>query len=159
MSKFVLGIDPGIADCGYAVLEHVGHQEFNVTECGSWKTDKHDSVSERLAVIKHNISDILNRHDISRAGVEELFHQKNIKTAVTVAQARGVVMAEIADKDIPCAEFTPTQVKSMIAGYGKADKYQMKEAIKVLLKLKELPESDDAIDAIGIAVATAWTRM
>jgi crossover junction endodeoxyribonuclease RuvC len=154
----ILGIDPGIATTGYGVIRKIGSQKtknrksLKCLEYGCIKTDSKLAASERLKKIHKKITEIITQHQPSILAVESLYFFKNLKTAIPVSQAKGVILLAAAQKKIPVVEFTPLQVKMVITGYGRAEKKQVQKKIKTLLKLKELPRPDDAADALAIAL-------
>ncbi|GMA59829.1 crossover junction endodeoxyribonuclease RuvC [Alicyclobacillus fastidiosus] len=148
----VLGIDPGIARLGYGVVDVEGSSLRCVTY-GCIETDAHTPLAVRLQTIFHRLTDILLTHHPSVMAVEELFFNRNTTTAFTVGQARGVALLSAAEQSVVIAEYTPMQVKQAVTGYGRADKRQIQQMVKVLLGLAELPKPDDAADALAIAIA------
>jgi len=151
-SKIFLGIDPGLATTGWGVIKKV-NQKIEVVDWGIIKTNKTTEFPKRLVQISQDIQELINEYQPDKAGVEELFFCNNAKTAFFVGQARGVVMMELAKKKIPITELTPLQVKQSISGYGKADKKQVQQMVKAVLKLKVIPKPDDAADALALAIA------
>lgn len=149
--KIVLGIDPGLADTGYGVICQNGN-DISVVAYGSIKTAAKQPLAKRLEIIEHQINHIIQKYKPSRAGVEQLFFCTNVKTAIAVGQARGVVLLTLSKNKIPLTECTPLQVKQAVTGYGQADKKQIQQMVKTILKLKELPRPDDAADALAIAI-------
>ncbi len=149
-----LGIDPGLLTVGFGVVEGE-RDDFKFVDCGVIKTKPADSLAERLAMIQQDLADLIKTFRPAAVGVEELFFAKNVTNAIKVAHARGVILLEAARAGLPILEFTPLQVKSMICGYGQADKSQMQEMVKRLLHLKSPPRPDDAADALGIALCAA----
>ena len=155
-SKIILGIDPGFADMGYGLIK----SEKNKLECldyGSIKTFKTLSLSERLEQIEHELVKIIQKYHPDRAVVEELFFCTNVKTAIAVGQARGVILLTLIKNKIPLIECTPLQVKQALVGYGRADKNQVQQMVKITLGLKEIPKPDDAADALAVAVTHGQT--
>lgn len=151
---FFLGIDPGLSEVGFGIIE-VKDREPEFVDCGIIKTVPSDSFPERLTIIKKDLVEILGMHSYSAVGIEELFFVKNVTSGIKVAHARGVIMAEVHQKGLPIHEFKPTEVKSNICGSGHADKRQVQEMVKRLLGLTALPKPHDAADALGIAILTA----
>ncbi|PIZ74101.1 crossover junction endodeoxyribonuclease RuvC [Candidatus Peregrinibacteria bacterium CG_4_10_14_0_2_um_filter_43_11] len=154
MEKIFLGIDPGLATIGFGVIKSDGDKHIFV-DCGVIKTPAGLSLEERLHSIKEDCDDLVRTIQPDAAGVEELFFAKNVTNAIKVAHARGVLLESIFAHNIPLFEMTPLQIKNNICGYGQADKIQMQEMIKRLLNLSGIPRSDDAADALGIAICTA----
>jgi len=149
----ILGIDPGTTIIGYSILEIIKNN-INLLDYGCIKTDN-SSEEEKLIQIGEDIKIILNKWEIEKASIEDLFFTNNAKTAIKVAQARGVIMYEIAKKGIEIHSFTPPQIKSAICGYGKADKKMVQKMLKTILNLKEIPKQDDSADAIAAGICLA----
>lgn len=154
----ILGIDPGTATTGYAVIQKAKNNSYMILDFGVINTDKHISDAERLLVLFSDLSEIIKKHKPDRAGVEKLFFTTNQKTAITVAQARGTVLLALEQHTIPIHEFTPLQVKSTICGYGSADKKQVQYMVKQTFKLDKIPKPDDAADALAIALCAGLKR-
>lgn len=153
----ILGIDPGIADTGFGIVEaHAG--EYKALGYGSIVTKKTDTLTDRLLQLFDALSALIKKYKPERVAVESLFFAKNTKTAITVAHARGVIL--LAGNKAGCVveEYTPLQVKQALTGYGAADKNQIQQMVKTILKLKEIPKPDDAADALAIAVCAAQTQ-
>lgn len=153
----MLGIDPGVARTGWAIIE--GKKDIvSFQDSGCINTAKTTPFEKRLATIYQEITGLIKKYNPDTVVVEEIFFHKNAKTAIAVSQARGVIMlaAEQAKKQIK--EFTPLQVKQAICGYGRADKQQVQRMIKAMLKLEKIPKSDDAADALAIAVCGLITK-
>ncbi len=147
----ILGIDPGTATTGFGVIEHTGNRIRHI-ENGVIKTFPKDLQSDRLLIIKKAFVKILNKHKPDHLAIEKLFFSKNASSARYVYQSLGVMLMCAADKKIPITEYAPNEVKSAITGFGKADKKQMQEMVKVLLNLKEIPKPDDAADGLALAI-------
>lgn len=153
-SNIVIGFDPGIAITGYGIL-----QDERVLEYGVIRTSAHTPTAERLCSLYDQTQAILQRYAITHAGCEQLFFARNVSTALTVGEARGVLVLAISQAHIPLFELTPLQVKQSISGYGQASKQQMQYMVKSILHLDHLPQPDDAADALAIALATqAYAR-
>lgn len=150
----ILGIDPGLATIGFGVVEGE-RDDFKFVDCGVIKTNPADSLAERLAMIQKDVAHLFKTFHPAAVGVEELFFAKNVTNAIKVAHARGVILCEAAQAGLPILEFTPLQVKNNICGYGKADKKQLQAMVGRLLRLKKSPKTDDAADALGIAICAA----
>lgn len=148
----ILGIDPGIGRCGFAVIEHTG-RDTTLRECGCIVTGADMPESSRLVEIRKDLNYIIHKWQPDMAAVESLFFAVNAKTAMTVGQARGVILVTLAEHNLKIIELTPLQVKMSVTGYGKADKKQVQTMIVKLLKLKKVPKPDDAADAAAIAWA------
>lgn len=147
----IMGIDPGIAILGYGVLEYKGNS-FRVIDYGAITTEAGTPMSLRLKIIYEQLHALLEQFKPDAFAVEELFFNKNIKTALTVGHARGVAVVTAANMNIPIYEYTPLQVKQAVAGYGRAEKKQMQQMVKILLNLKEVPKPDDVADALAVAI-------
>jgi crossover junction endodeoxyribonuclease RuvC len=150
-----LGIDPGTATTGYALIKKLPRGLYEILDYGVIQTDKKLSDAERLVVLRDDLKEIIKHHKPKAAGVEKLYFESNAKTAMTVSQARGVVLVTLAENKVDLHEFTPLQVKSMICGYGKADKKQIQFMVQKTFGLKKLPKPDDAADALAIALCAA----
>lgn len=142
----VLGIDPGVARVGYGVLDGMRCVGYGCIE-----TEKTTAGALRLLQIRREVAALIKTHRPDVVAVEKLFFQKNVKTAIMVAEARGVILAAAAEAGLPVAEFTPLVVKQALTGYGKAEKGQVQRMVKSLLGLREVPKPDDAADALAIA--------
>jgi len=152
----VLGIDPGTATTGFGILEKKGKQ-IKVLNYGCIITDPYFSDGERLKKINKEVNNLIKKYNPDVISIESLYFFKNLKTAMPVSQAKGVILLAAANKKIPVFEFTPLQVKMAITGYGKAEKNQVQKMIKKILNLEEKPKDknkrkDDASDALGIAL-------
>lgn len=148
-----VGIDPGTAICGYGVVESQGSR-LRAIDYGAIQTSAALPASERLQVIHHQLGDVLKQYQPQVAGVEQLFFNKNVRTAMAVGQARGVILLTIANHGITLAEYTPLQVKQSVVGYGKATKEQVIYMTQRLLSLSDKPKPDDVADALAIAICT-----
>jgi crossover junction endodeoxyribonuclease RuvC len=153
-SSVILGIDPGIADTGFGVIR----QEAGRLTClayGSIKTVSKTPLPDRLNIINIELGKIINKYSPDLVATEELFFCKNVKTALVVGQARGVILLTARQNDLEVKEYTPLEVKQAVSSYGKADKGQVQRMVKLLLNLKEIPKPDDAADALAIAICAA----
>ncbi len=154
MSKIILGVDPGIADTGYGLIEKGQGGKISCLAYGSIKTKAGLPIAERLETLNNELEKIIKKYQPALAAVEELFFYNNAKTAIAVGQARGVILLTCRKNKIPLTEMTPLQVKQTIAGYGQAGKAQVQKMVKLLLNLKEIPRPDDAADALAIAISS-----
>ena len=154
----ILGIDPGTATTGYSVIKKQKNNTYEIIDYGVINTAKTETNSARLLTLQKDLRHIIEKYKPDLAGVEKLFFENNAKTAMTVSQARGVVLVTLEEFNIPLQEFTPLQVKSTICGYGKADKKQVQYMIQQTFRLKKIPKPDDAADAIGIALCAGLRR-
>lgn len=152
----ILGIDPGTASTGYGVLKKTRSLKFkNCFECvgyGLIKTDPAFLASERLKKLNNDLNSLIKKYQPKLLVVENIYFFKNLKTALPVSQARGVILLTAAKKKIPVYGLTPLEVKMAITGYGWAKKPEVQERMKKLLRLKEIPKPDDAADALAVAV-------
>lgn len=151
-----IGFDPGTARVGYGVLR--GPDPLVVLDFGVISTSPRDPMPDRLAQIYHEAGSILRMYSPSVCALEQLFFSRNVTTALAVGQARGVLMLAAAQRAMPVAEYKPAEVKQAVSGYGKADKAQMQEMIRILLGLDEVPYPDDAADALAVAVCHLHTE-
>jgi crossover junction endodeoxyribonuclease RuvC len=151
----ILGIDPGIATVGYGALLHARVNQFTYLASGTIVTPKNMSAGERLAMIRKDLIQLIEQFNPNILAVEAIFFFKNAKTAMSVAQARGVILETAAACNIPVAEYTPMQVKLQITGFGKADKRLVQEMVASRLDLPQVIKPDDASDALAIAVCHA----
>lgn len=152
----IIGIDPGYAIVGWGVLDYRGNR-FTTLDYGAVTTPAGMPFEERLLRIYREIDQILTIYKPDAMSVEKLFFTTNQKTAIDVAQARGVILLCATQHQIPCFQYTPLQVKQAVVGYGKAIKSQVMEMTKRLLHLKEVPKPDDTADALAIAICHAHT--
>ncbi len=147
----ILGIDPGTAICGYGVVKKENYR-FRLVDYGAVNTPASMSLENRLVRIYDGITMLINKYQPDEMAVEELFFNSNAKTAISVGQARGVILLAGAHKHIPIYEYTPLQVKQGIVGYGRADKKQIQYMVQTMLNMRETPKPDDAADALAIAI-------
>ena len=153
----ILGIDPGIAIVGYGVIE-ADRGNFRAIDYGVITTPKEESTPVRLKMIEESLTKLIDKYQPENIAIEELFFQTNAKTAITVAEARGVILLTAINKCGRLYEYTPLEIKQAITGYGKADKKQMQTMVKILLKLRDIPRPDDAADALAAALTHAQTN-
>ncbi|MDO4793724.1 MAG: crossover junction endodeoxyribonuclease RuvC [Filifactor alocis] len=153
----VLGIDPGYAIVGYGVLNYDGNH-FAVVDYGSIQTSAGQEFIDRIEKIHRGVSLLLEKYKVDEVAIEELFFSKNTKTAIDVAQARGVILLAARQYGAGVYEYTPMQVKQGICGYGGAPKEQVQGIVKTILNLKEIPKPDDTADALAIAVSHCHTN-
>jgi len=149
--RVALGIDPGTAIVGYAVVMAKG-SELQMLTCDVVTTPAKMPLAQRLQIIYEQLSTIIATYKPNEAAMEELFFAKNARTAMTVGQARGVAMLALANGGLSVAEYTPMQVKQAVTGYGSANKDQVGEMVRILLKLARVPRPDDAADAAAVAI-------
>jgi crossover junction endodeoxyribonuclease RuvC len=147
----VLGIDPGTATTGYGVVEEV-QGELQALAFGVIKTPADQSLPTRLQSIYRAMRELAAEWKPDASAVEELFFSRNVRTAMSVGQARGVALLALADAGLVVAEYTPLVIKQAVTGYGSADKAQMQEMVRLLLGLAKVPRPDDAADALAVAI-------
>jgi crossover junction endodeoxyribonuclease RuvC len=150
----ILGIDPGLAIVGWAVLDSVKGQVYPVA-FGAIRTPAHTKVEERLSTIKSDLETIIEKYHPDEMAVEEIFFNTNITTGISVSEARGVILCTAYDKGLKISEYTPLQVKQAVVGYGRAEKHQVIAMVTSILKLKAPPKPDDTADAVAIAICHA----
>lgn len=153
-----IGIDPGTAITGYGVVQRSPNGDLQAVDWGVILTPAEMPGPERLQVIFHSLSELLSKHQPQTAAVESLFFQRNVRTAMSVGQARGVVLLALQLAGLPIADYNPNQVKQAVSGYGAADKGQMQSMVRALLNLPELPKPDDAADALAVAICHLNTQ-
>lgn len=147
----ILGIDPGTATTGFGVIDVAGGK-LKCVDAGVIITRPEVAMQDRLATIYSELTELIEEFKPDAIAIELLYFASNVTTAISVGQARGVVMLVAAQAKLPMAEYTPLQVKQAVTGYGKADKRQIQEMVKTLLKLNAIPKPDDAADALAIAI-------
>ncbi len=157
-AKIILGIDPGIADTGYGIIKAEG-SHLTCLAYGSIKTSTQTDLISRLESLHQELDKIIKKFRPDYSAVEQLFFNKNVKTALIVGQARGVALLTLKQNKLPVFEYTPAQVKSAVAAYGQASKLQVQKMVKLILNLKELPRPDDAADALAIAICALNCRL
>ena len=157
----VLGIDPGTAITGYGLVDF--QDDLRLVDCGAIVTPAGMALPQRLLAIHHDLSAILARFHPQVAAVEELFFSKNVRTAMSVGHARGVVLLALAQAGLPIYHYKPSEVKQAVAGYGGASKSQVQEMVRLLLGLDTILTPDDVADAVAIAICHAhgahWNRL
>ncbi|MDP4008430.1 MAG: crossover junction endodeoxyribonuclease RuvC [Candidatus Peregrinibacteria bacterium] len=147
----ILGIDPGTAITGFSLLEF-NKQNVHLIDYGCIRTKSTEPHHERLNEIAEDIDSLIRKYKPNICAIEKLFFSKNVKTAMSVSEVRGVLMHLAAKAGLEIYEYTPNEVKSNVTGDGKADKLQVQKMVKTILNLKEIPQPDDAADAIAIAL-------
>ena len=150
----ILGIDPGVAIVGFGLIETGGGVQ-RMLQYGAITTPAGLPLAARLAQISRNMEELIDTFQPDEMSIEELFFSKNITTGIAVAHARGVILCAAEKKQLPIYEYTPMQVKQAVVGYGLADKKQVMDMTRRLLKLKAVPRPDDAADALAIALCHA----
>lgn len=150
----ILGIDPGFAITGYSIIDYIGNK-FYLRTSGAILTEAKTSFPLRLEKINKELAEIIENYNPDAMSIEELFFNNNAKTAINVAQARGVVLVVGCQKQIPTYEYTPLQIKQAVAGYGRADKIQVQKMVKAILNVEKLPKLDDTTDSMAAAICHA----
>ena len=150
----ILGIDPGFAIVGYGIIEYSGGK-FRPLEYGAVTTEAGEDMFVRFKKIYDDLTEIIIKTKPDAMAIEELFFNSNQKTAINVAQARGIILLAAMNCGVPIFEYTPLQVKQAVVGYGRAEKTQVQQMVKSLLKLEKVPKPDDTADALAIAICHA----
>jgi crossover junction endodeoxyribonuclease RuvC len=158
MAKIILGIDPGIADTGFGIIKEDGGR-LSCLSCGSIKTPSTAALSVRLEMLYLKLDKLIKDYRPDLAAVEELFFNKNVRTALIVGQARGVALLTLKQNGLPLVEYTPSQVKQAVAAYGQASKKQIQKMVMMILGLKEIPKPDDAADALALSICALNSRL
>ena len=158
MAKIILGIDPGIADTGYGVVKEEGGR-LSCLCYGSIKTAAGLDLAPRLAELYCELDKIIKKYKPSQVAVEQLFFNKNVRTALIVGQARGVALLALQQNGLLIREFTPAQIKQAVSSYGKAEKKQIQKMVSLILHLQEIPKPDDAADALAAAICALNQRI
>jgi crossover junction endodeoxyribonuclease RuvC len=153
----ILGIDPGIGRMGWGAVEFQS-SKFKVQSYGCVETSPKQNVQDRLLEIYQQVSKLIQKHKPNVLAIEELFFNTNAKTAFVVGQARGVILLIAAQNKLDVAIYTPLQVKMALTGYGRAEKGQVGQMVKIILSLKDIPKPDDTADALAIAITHAFTK-
>ena len=153
----VLGIDPGIANTGWGIVDFAG-QRFQPVCFGVINTDPDDRLEHRIAVIAESVSQIARKYDVKQISMEDIFFAKNETSAIGVAKVIGAITYSAYRLEVPVTMFTPLQIKIAITGYGKAEKKQVQEMCRILLKLDKIPRPDHAADALAAAVCYCNTN-
>lgn len=152
----ILGIDPGIGRMGWGIVD-VEKGKVTAIAYGCLETPKEDALEQRIKTLYEFLSELIVTHTPAAMAIESLFFNKNVTTAIAVGQARGVVLLSAAQNNMTVTSYTPQQIKIGITGYGKADKKQVGQMIKMVLHLKSVPTPDDTADALAIAVTHAFS--
>ncbi len=150
----ILGIDPGYAIVGWGVIEYTSNR-FSVVDYGAVTTEAGTPFNDRLKEVYDGVDSIIKRYSPEALSIEKLFYNTNAKTVIDVAQARGVINLAAVQNSIPIFEYTPLQVKQSVVGYGRAEKKQVQEMTRVILKLEKIPKPDDTADALAMAICHA----
>ncbi len=152
----IIGIDPGTAIMGWGVIDE-NNSTLTLIECGAIRTQAGLPHPERLLTLYNELGALIRQYQPTNAAIEELFFGKNVNTALTVGQARGVALLTLAQAGLPIAEYKPLAIKQAVAGYGGADKKQVQEMVRLTLSLPAIIKPDDAADAVAIAICHAYT--
>jgi crossover junction endodeoxyribonuclease RuvC len=153
----ILGIDPGTGILGFGIIDVTIQSKVTMVDAGVIRTPVKQADSERLLTIYDELTEIIKEHKPDVMSVEKLFFAQNVTTAMSVSQARGVVLLCGIQNGLELFEYTPLQIKQAITGYGKADKKQMQEMVRIILKLQEVPKPDDCADALAAAICHSMT--
>jgi len=148
----VIGIDPGTANTGYGIVREDVDGNLIAVDYGVIQTPAKTPMPQRLVQLYRQLKEIILLHHLDSAAVEKLFFQKNVRTAISVGQGRGVAILALAESDIEVSEYTPLEIKQAVAGYGNADKMQIQQMVRTLLNLDDIPKPDDAADALAVAI-------
>ncbi len=148
----IIGIDPGSALCGWAVIESEPGRQGRLIASGCIKTSPKETTAKRLEKLFDELTDIIKEHRPHEAAVEELFFVQNVKTGIVVGQARGAILLALAQADVPIFEYKPTVIKQALTSYGRAEKKQVQSMVKLMLKLDHEIKQDDEADAIAVAL-------
>lgn len=151
----IIGIDPGTGILGFGVIDVIDGKDFKLVDAGVITTPAHTPHTERLEDIFDSLTDIINVNKPDVMSIEKLFFSRNVTTAMTVAEARGIAILVGAKARIEISEYNPMQIKQTLTGYGKADKKQVQEMVKIQLHLREVPKPDDCADALAAAITHA----
>lgn len=150
----ILGIDPGFSHLGYAIID-VNKGNSKVIDCSCFKTSPRLEYGKRLVLVAEKVKELISKHQPQFLAIERVFFAKNQKTALQVAEVRGVLIYIAASSGIPTCEYTPLEIKMALCGYGKATKEQVQKMLKILLNMNFLPKEDDASDALAISLTCA----
>ncbi|MGD9711644.1 MAG: crossover junction endodeoxyribonuclease RuvC [Thermomicrobiales bacterium] len=150
----IFGVDPGTARMGFGVIEYDGSSS-QLIEHGVLETSVDTSMPYRLRELYEQLTDLMGTHNPAVVAIEALFFARNVTTAISVGQARGIVLLAAAMRDLAVHEYSPSEIKYSVAGYGKADKPQMQEMVRMILGLAAVPHPDDAADAVAVAICHA----
>lgn len=148
----IIGIDPGTGILGFGVIDVSRGNKVKLVTAGVITTPAHTPIEERLEEIFDGLTDIIAETNPEVMSIEKLFFSRNVTTAISVAQARGVAMLTGQKAQLPIAEYTPNEIKQTVTGYGKADKKQVQEMVRIHLNLQEVPKPDDCADALAAAI-------
>lgn len=154
----ILGIDPGTGIVGFGVIETNG-RKHSMVDAGVVRTPANQALELRLQTIFESVAEIIKDNKPSVVSIEKLFFAKNVTTAMSVSHARGVIMLAAVQASVPIVEYTPLQIKQALTGYGRAEKAQIQEMVRVMLRLKDIPKPDDCADALAAALTHATASL
>jgi crossover junction endodeoxyribonuclease RuvC len=154
----IVGFDPGLATLGYGVIKKEQRGKPQMIDYGIVSTPKEENLAVRLCMLEKGIKQIIDKFKPDEIAVEELFFAKNVKTGIAVAHARGVILLTANKECGRIFEYTPLQIKQALTGYGRAEKIQIQQMVKTMLKLKGIPRPDDAADALAVALCHSQTN-
>jgi len=147
----ILGVDPGTIITGYGIIEN-NAEEITFVDCGILKSPERSSIGERLSYLYSKLIEVISRYKPDAAAIEEPFVAKNVRSALAIGRAQAVAILAVANSGIPSHEYTPAQIKQMVAGYGASSKEQIQEMVKLQLGLTDIPRPSDAADALAVAI-------
>ncbi len=153
-----MGVDPGTATTGYGLVEMAPDGSLKLVDFGVIRTSSSDPMPARLIELHEALTSVINEHQPQISAVEKLFFQRNVSSALSVGQARGVSMLALGEANVPVGEYTPMEIKQAVAGYGGADKQQVQHMVQRLLMMDDLPTPDDAADALAVAICHLQTE-
>lgn len=148
----ILGLDPGTATTGYGIIDAAEDGRLTAVSFGAIITPAHTPMPQRLQTIQQELEELLEAYQPDTVGIEEVFFGRNITTAITVGQARGVLLVTLANAGLSIGEYSPPKIKEAVTGYGNADKAQVQLMVRNLLDLEETPRPDDAADGLAVAI-------
>ena len=154
----IVGFDPGLATLGYGVIKTDARRKPEMIDYGIISTPKEQDLPTRLTTLEKGVKQIIDKYKPDEIAIEELFFAKNVKTAIAVAHARGVILLTAVKECGKLYEYTPLQIKQALTGYGRADKNQIQQMVKTFLSLKAVPKPDDAADALAVALCHSRTN-
>jgi crossover junction endodeoxyribonuclease RuvC len=147
-----IGIDPGTAITGYGLVRELADSSLEVVDYGVIQTSADQTMPDRLVLLYQELKAIIDLHEPQSGAVEKLFFARNVRTALSVGQARGIALLALAESGVSVAEYSPNEIKQAVAGYGGAEKMQVQMMVQALLDLEEIPQPDDAADALAVAI-------
>jgi crossover junction endodeoxyribonuclease RuvC len=146
----ILGIDPGIISSGYGVVD--AEQEMQMVDCGALRFSSQTPVEERLCSLYGKLTNVIDEHHPNEVAIEEPFVGRNARSAFAIGRAQAIAILAAASQGLPVYYYSPAQVKQQVTNYGRSDKQQVQEMVKILLKLPHPPQPDDAADALAVAI-------